>query len=103
MNLYFRIVSFGATSLRDPRTPHCRGSEIIQRHITLGSTPLDEGFSCRRDLFLTTHNIHKRQISMPPAGFETIIPSNDGHIPTFWPRGHWDRLRFRMRTLCFSQ
>jgi hypothetical protein len=43
------------------------------RHITLGRTPLDEWPARRRDLYLTTHNTHKRQTSMPPVGFETTI------------------------------
>jgi hypothetical protein len=35
------------------------------RHTTLGRTPLDEGPARRRDLYLTTHNTHKRQTYMP--------------------------------------
>jgi hypothetical protein len=35
------------------------------RHTTVGRTPLDEGPARRRDLYLTTHNTHKRQTSMP--------------------------------------
>jgi hypothetical protein len=35
------------------------------RHTKLGKTPLDEGPARRRDLYLTTHNTHKRQTSMP--------------------------------------
>ena len=43
-----------------------RGFTItLFRHITLGRTPLDEGPARRRDLYLTTHNTHKRQTSMP--------------------------------------
>ena len=38
--------------------------------LTLGRTPLDEGSARRRDLYLTTHNIYKRETSMPPVGFE---------------------------------
>jgi hypothetical protein len=34
------------------------------RHTTLGSTPLDEEPARRSDLYLTTHNTHKRQTSM---------------------------------------
>jgi hypothetical protein len=49
---------------------HCRRS-------TLGRTPLDEGSARRRDLYLTTHNTHKRQTSMPPAGFEPTIPASE--------------------------
>ena len=44
-----------------------------QRPTTVDRTPLDEWSARRRDLHLTTHNIHKRQTSMPPAGFEPTI------------------------------
>jgi hypothetical protein len=44
---------------------------------TVGRTPLDERPARRRDLYLTTHNTHKRQISMPPAGFELTIPVSE--------------------------
>ena len=37
-----------------------------QRRTTIGRTPLDERSARRRDLYLTTHDIHNRQISMPP-------------------------------------
>jgi hypothetical protein len=43
------------------------------RHTRVGRTPLDEGPARRRDLYLTTHNTHKRQTSMPPVGFEPTI------------------------------
>jgi hypothetical protein len=47
------------------------------RHTTLGRTPLDEGPARCRDLYLTTHSTHKRQTSMPPAGFEPTIPASE--------------------------
>jgi len=28
-------------------------------------------------LYLTTHNIHKKQTSMPPVGFEPAIPASE--------------------------
>jgi hypothetical protein len=43
------------------------------RHTTDGRTPLDEGSARRRDLYLTTHNTHKIQTSMPPVGFGPTI------------------------------
>ena len=49
---------------------------------TVCRTPLDEGSARRRDLYLTTHNIHKRQTSTPSAGFETAIPASE------WPQTH---------------
>ena len=48
-----------------------------QRRITVGRTPLDEWSARRRDLYLTTHNTHNRQTSMPPAGFETTISAGE--------------------------
>jgi hypothetical protein len=57
--------------------PIFRGFTITFRHTTLGRTPLDEGPARRRDLYLTTHNIHKRQTSMPSAGFEPTIPVSE--------------------------
>jgi hypothetical protein len=40
---------------------------------TVGKTPLDEWSARRRDLYLTAHNTHNRQISIPPVGFEPTI------------------------------
>ena len=47
--------------------------DYTQRHTTVGRTPLDEWSARRRDLYLTTHDTHNRQISMPPVGFEPKI------------------------------
>ena len=44
---------------------------------TLIGTPVDEGSTCRRDLYLTTHNTHNRQTSTPPAELEPAIPASD--------------------------
>ena len=48
-----------------------------QRRSTVGSTPLDEWSARHRDLYLTTHNTHNRQISMPPVGFEPTISAGE--------------------------
>ena len=54
-----------------PGPPHSRGFlDHTQRRATVGRTPLDEWSACHRDLYLTTHNIHNRQTSMTPVGFE---------------------------------
>jgi len=50
---------------------------IKHRRTTLGRTPLKEGSVCRRDLYLTTHNKHKRQIPILLARFEPEIPSSE--------------------------
>jgi hypothetical protein len=63
------------------------------RHTALSRTPLDEWSARRRELYLTTHNTHKRQTSMPLAGFEpTISASERPQFHTFRSRDHWDRL-----------
>jgi len=36
---------------------------------------MDEGAGRRRDLYLATHNTHKRQPYVPPAGFEPTFPA----------------------------
>ena len=59
-----------------PRPPQYRGFKITRRHITLGKSPLDKWSARRRDLYLTTHNTHKRQTCMPLARFEPAIPAS---------------------------
>ena len=48
-----------------------------QRLTAVGRTPLDEWSARRRDLYLTTHDTHNRQISMPPVGFEPTISTGE--------------------------
>ena len=66
-----------------------------QRRSTVGRTPLDEWSAHRRDLYLTTHDTHKRQISMPrwdsnPQSQQASGPS--ARLLRSWvqiPRGAW--------------
>jgi len=46
----------------------------VQRRTTVGRTPLNKLSAHRRYLYLTTQNTHKRQNSIPPAGFDRTIP-----------------------------
>ena len=39
-------------------------------------TPLNDWCVSRRDLYLTTHNTHKRQTAMHPVGFKPAIPTS---------------------------
>ena len=48
-----------------------------QRRTTVGRIPLDEWSARRRDLYLTTHNTHNRQTSMPPVGFDPTISAGE--------------------------
>jgi hypothetical protein len=65
----------GAAAPSGTGPPHYRGFTITLRHTTLGRTPLDERSVRCRGLYLTTHNTHKRQTSIPPVGFESTIPA----------------------------
>jgi hypothetical protein len=67
----------GSTAPSRPGPPHCWGFEITVRHTTLGRTSLDEWSARRWNLYLTTHNTHKRETSMLPAGFEPAIPASE--------------------------
>ena len=67
-----------------------------QRRSTVGRTPLDEWSARRGDLYLTTHDTHNRQISMPPVGFEPTILAGErpaaAHLLRSWvriPPGAW--------------
>jgi hypothetical protein len=48
-----------------------------QRHTTVGRTPVDGWPARRSDLYLTTHNTHNRQTSMPSVGFETTMSAGE--------------------------
>ena len=68
-----------------------RSLDHTQRRTTLGKTPLDEWLARRRDLYVTTHSIHKRHIHVP-GGIRTHNPSKGAAVNLHLrPRGHWDR------------
>jgi len=63
-----------------------------QRRTAVGRTPLDEWSARRRDLYLTTHDTHNRQTSMPPVGFEPHdLNWRAAADRSLRPRGHWNR------------
>ena len=75
-----------------------------QRRTTVGRTPLDELSAHRRDLYLTTHNTHYRQTSMPPRGIRTHDLSRRAAADLhFRPRNHWDRhtATLDFRNMCY--
>jgi hypothetical protein len=55
-----------------------------QQRTTVGRTPLDERSARRKDLYLTTHDTHNRQISMPQVGFEPKISTGVRIPPGAW-------------------
>jgi hypothetical protein len=65
---------FGAIAPQWARTPSfTRFLDHTQRRTIVGRNPLDEWSARRRDLYLTKHNIHNRQTTMRPVGFEPTI------------------------------
>jgi hypothetical protein len=54
-------------------SPFLRFLDHTKRRTTASRTPLSDWSAHRRDLYLITHNIYKRQTSMPPAGFKLTI------------------------------
>jgi len=43
----------------------------------VGTIPPGEWSIRRRDIYLAARNTHKRQTSMPPAGFELAVPASE--------------------------
>jgi len=66
----------GATAPSGPALRHYRYFMITLKQTTFVRTPLDEWSARRKYLYLTTHSTHKRQTSMPPAGFNPTIPAS---------------------------
>jgi hypothetical protein len=66
-----------ATAASGPGPPHYRCFTITLRHTTLGRTPLGMRSARRRDVSISIHSTHKRQTSMPPAGFEPATPASE--------------------------
>jgi len=67
----------GTTVRSGSRCPPYRGFMITLSHTTFGKTVLDKRLGRRRDLYLTTHNTHNRQISLPPIGLEPTILASE--------------------------
>ena len=60
-----------------PGSPHYLGFTIALRHTTIGRALLDGRLVRLRALYLKTHNSHRRQTSMPQAGFEPTISASE--------------------------
>jgi len=77
--LYSMFVCLFVTGARAPLGHGLLIREVshTQRRTTVGRTPLGEWSARHRDLYLTTHNTHNRQTSMPPVGFEPPISSGE--------------------------
>ena len=73
--LFFPLWRCGPT--RAMASLFLRFLDHTQRRITVGRTPLDAWSARRRELYLTTHNTHNRQTSMPRVGFEPTISAGE--------------------------
>ena len=75
-------------SLYDSTSPsrtgpsHYRGPTVTLRHATLGITPVIQWLGGSRDLYVTTHNTYKRQISMPRRDSNPHSQQANGRRPT---------------------
>ena len=90
-----------------PMLPYYRASQSNSvRHTTHSRTSLDEWSARRTDLYLTTHNTHNRQISLPTGGIRThSLKKRMAADSRLTLRGHWVRLNFvviYLNVYCFS-
>jgi hypothetical protein len=69
------VFFYGSAAPSGPGPPRCWGFTITLGHTTLSRTPLDDWSAWRIPFYLTAHNTHKRQTSIPPAEFEHCDPS----------------------------
>ena len=69
---------------------HYRDLTIKIRHNILGTIPLDEWTARCRDLHLSTHNIHKRQIFMPRRDSNPNLSKRAATDTRLRTCGDWD-------------
>ena len=71
VGLYFTALYRAIASSRTRFLDH------IERRATVSRTPLNEWSVRGRDLYVTTHNNHNRQTSMPRVGLEPTIAAGE--------------------------
>jgi len=88
-----RFVCFWRDSLHWARaSSFTRFLDHTQRRTALGTTPLVEWSARHRDLYLTTHNSHNGQTSMPRGGIRTHNSHKRAVADLrLRQRDHWDR------------
>jgi hypothetical protein len=78
LHIYYDSIPFFLSMTQQP--PIDQGLHIIAASRSHSDTSQSIGLLCttvrRTDLYLTTHNTHNRQTSMPLAGFEPTIPAS---------------------------
>ena len=73
---YLLIVGVQVTVAPDDTQTHTH-THTHTLTLTHGKTPLDEGSTRGRDLYLTKLNIHNKLTFMPTVGFEPVIPARE--------------------------
>ena len=73
--IYSLLWRCGQTRVRT--SSFLRFLDHTQRRIIAGRTPLGALSARRRDIYLTTHNTHNRETSMPLVGFEPTISGGE--------------------------
>ena len=87
----FTVLFSWLNSPSRPMPPYCWGLEITLRNTKLVRNPLNKRSVRRRDLHLTRHKTHTRQISSP-GEIQTRNPSKlEAADPRLRSRGQWDR------------
>jgi hypothetical protein len=79
-SVHFTLLLWRCDPMRVMASSVLRFIDHTQRRITVSRTPLDEWSARRRDFYLTTHNTHNGQTSMPPVGFEPTTSAGE------WPQ-----------------
>jgi hypothetical protein len=65
-----------SVALRAKTSSFFKFVDHTQRRANVVRTFLEKRSARRRNLYLTTHNTHKRQTSMTPTGFEPTMPAS---------------------------
>ena len=71
-------------------------------HTTLGRTPVDVR---HRDLYLTRHNTHKRQTTIPPPGCQPAVSASERpqtHVLGRAPTGIGSREGYYIQFMCYD-
>jgi hypothetical protein len=96
-----QITALTLINILTPRcnSPQCAKGSLLSRLHDHTRTQHNRQLSSRRvigqthrDLYLTTHKMHKRPTSVPSGGIRTSNSSKRAAAdPRLRPRGHWDR------------
>ena len=75
--IYINFLLWSCDPTRVMAFSFLRFLDHTQQRTAVSRTPLNEWSARRRELYLTTHNIHNRQTDMPSVGFEPTISAGE--------------------------